>query len=131
MAKKKSYNFIVSLVLYPFDVMFSFAETDEQLLKTMKKVTSDGDWDEITESIKFSHPKQHAFTVIFTNGYTLIRMRKLPDNPDLVGILSHECFHAISGIMDRIGMPLQFGVSEEGYAYGIGYLVSKALEPLN
>ena len=35
--KSKSKNFIIPLVVYPFDVMVSLGETDEQLKKALSK----------------------------------------------------------------------------------------------
>ena len=45
------------------------------------------------------------------------------------GILGHECFHAVTHLIDSIGMYLDDS-SEEAYAYLYGYLFQKIFDIL-
>lgn len=114
----KSKNFIIPYVIYPFDIMFSFGETDIQLYSKLKRegITdfSDCDIGGITK----------ARTVMFKEGPTLIRMRHIPKSPEDFGHLQHEIFHAVDFLFMRISIEL-CDKSGEAYAYLIQYLTEQ------
>ncbi len=118
----KKQNFIIPLVVYPFNVMVSFGQTDDDLLKTLSNSLTD---DEIKDKEFWSVEKNgHGRTVLFGSGQTLIRMPKVPKTSKEYGSLQHEIFHATEFILSHIGMSL-CKKSDEAYAYLIGYLTTE------
>lgn len=120
---KKSDNFVIPLVIYPFDIMVSLGETDEQLRKTWEgKYKLEWREDMIL--------KGNGNCLITEDNQTLIRTRYYPaDNQDC-GILQHEIFHAVSMVLDRMGIKLDIMVSDEAYAYLIGYLTKQIYDKI-
>lgn len=119
---KKSQNFIIPLKIYPFDVMVSFGETNEQVDKVLKKydLTADD-----VHAATFTSRTVQGRTVMFSSNQTLIRLKSYPRTPIEYGDLQHEIFHAVTFIMDRIGMKLVIVESDEAYAYLVGYLTTE------
>lgn len=116
----RSLNFIVPLVVYPFDVMISIAETDEQLRKSFKKYSIEED-----ELWKWPHETAEGRFCLFPTNQGLIRLRRLPKTPQQYGYIQHEIFHYVTSVLDRIGMKLIIQESDEAYAYLIGYLTTE------
>jgi hypothetical protein len=69
--------------------------------------------------------------VIFECGATIIRLWNYPTYPEDFGSLAHEIFHAVSFVMYKIGQTLEIRVSDESYAYLIGYLTKEIYKKLN
>ncbi len=114
-------NFIIPLVVYPFDVMVSFGQTDDELLKNLLKCLTE---EQIRNKELWSDNEKDGGTVIFASGQTLIRMPKIPKSAKEYGTLQHEIFHATEFVLSRIGMIL-CDKSDEAYAYLIGYLTTQ------
>lgn len=116
--KHKSLNFIIPLVVYPFDVMVSFCQSDQDLTKSLNR--NGWKWDDLLKL------KGDGKFVLFPefNG-TVIRMRHYPDNPDRKGTLAHEVFHAVTYILDLIGMDFKINSSDEAYSYLTGYITKE------
>lgn len=112
--KSKSINFIIPLVVYPLDLMVSLGETDKQLKKALAKTQTE--WDDnmtITGTGRF----------IMNDDWTsIIRTKVFPETPAHFGILQHEIFHAVTNMLDRIGMKFIPLKSDEAYSYLIEYL---------
>lgn len=122
----KSMNFIIPLVIYPFDVMVSFAESDEQVVAHLKKYgidTTDNKGWTFEETTK-------GRCVIFPGHQTLIRLLDFPTTVEQYGCLQHEIFHAVHFITRKMGFKLKVS-SCEAYAYLIGYLTEKIYEKIN
>lgn len=118
----KSKNFIIPLVVYPFDLMVSFGETDEQLFARLRKTNVKEDE---FNNAAFDGDECKGRYCLFKCGASLIRLRHTPKTSADFGYLHHELFHAVSGIMWRIGVQLEIKVSDEAYAYLIGYLTEQ------
>src|SRR5687768_3308735 len=118
----KKMNFIIPLVVYPFDVMVSFGETNEEIDKILIKygLTSDD-----VSLATFTSKTVQGRTVMFASNQTLIRLPRIPKTNREYADLAHEIFHAVSYIMHRIGMPLKIQKSDEAYAYMVGYLTEE------
>lgn len=124
MSKSKSLNIIIPLIVYPFDVMVSIAESDDVLFDKLKTKGID-----IT-GIDFSHSSsQKGRTIIFRSNQTLIRIYKLGETPEFYGTLAHEIFHAVEFIAEKIGLKLTDD-SDEAYAYLIGYITTEIYKHL-
>lgn len=118
--KNKSINFIIPLVVYPFDVMISLGENDEALFAKLKKHGVD-----ITDTnLHVYSDTAEGRCVLFKGNQTLIRMYRLENTPEWHGNLAHEVFHSVEFIMERVGMKLTIE-SDESYAYLIGYLTTE------
>lgn len=113
---KKSKNFIVPLVIYPFDIMVSFCQTDEELKKQLQKVGSE--WDDKMKCVGMG-----SFCMNDKN-QSVIRLWNYPETCEQYGVLQHEIFHAVTFILDRMGMKLELFTSDEAYSYLIGYLIT-------
>lgn len=121
--RKKSLNFIVPLVVYPFDVMVSFGQSDEEIANSLKK--KGWRWDDLLKL------KGDGKFIIFPDiNAAVIRMKYIPDYEEGKGTLAHEIFHAITYILDRVGMELKIGHSDEAYSYLIGYLTKEIYKKL-
>ncbi len=112
-------NFIVPLQVYPFDVMVSYDQTDKQLRKSLKKYKIHNN------AFKPVFNTQETDVAMFCiNNYnqSIIRIKKCEDKYTLISYLNHELLHAVTVILDRMGFKLEILVSDEAYAYLMGYL---------
>lgn len=112
-------NFIVDVPVYGFEVMFSFGETDEDLLanKLLKKQKG---WEGI-----LNMPDTSLGRCIMTEtNATLVRLPRVPECVADHGTLAHEIFHAAHMILSKVGIKLSFK-SDEAFAHLIGYLTTK------
>jgi hypothetical protein len=119
-------NLIIPLVIYPYDVMVSVSETDRQLKSVLKKYGLDKE----EELYKYSSPNKIAKSALFPGDQCLIRIKNTPTTPSDWGNLQHEIFHVVTFIMWKVGMCLEIKISDEAYAYLIGYLTKAIYEKL-
>lgn len=124
--KKKKLNFILPLVVYPFDIMISFGETDQEVISALKK---NGINDE--EQLKGVILKGVGRYCMFDNNSSLIRLWTIPEYAADYGTMAHEIFHATCYILDKVGMDLQLKVSDEAYSYLIGYITTEIYKRLH
>jgi hypothetical protein len=122
-SRKQSLNVIVPLVIYPFDVMFSFGETDELLKRRLKRFGLD--WDPTYEMEETTMGR----TILTPGNTTVLRLKKIPESYMEYGFLAHEIFHAVTFLLERIGMTLT-AASDEAYAYLIGYVTKEIYKRL-
>ncbi len=115
-------NFIIPLVIYPFDVMFSLGETDEQLKKQFKKYN-------IEESNYFEYELQKGRCSQFKTGQVIVRLKHKPKTINDLACLQHEIYHAVNYILSFIGIKYSDD-SEEAYAYLITYLTEQCYKKL-
>ena len=120
--KTKKLNFIIPLVIYPFDVMVSIGETHEELNKRLKRYDISLDQE---ESDHFDRTSLQGRTILFPTGQTILRLKKVPETPFEYGVLAHEIFHAATFILHRVGIKLELQTSDEAYSYLIGYLTAE------
>lgn len=116
MAKKKL-NAIIPLVIYPFDVMVSFGQSDKEFKKYLS--AKGVEWNDI-----FIMDGQGKY-VMTNRNQSIIRLWNYPDEPELYGTLQHEIFHCVTMILDKVGMKFDLQSSDEAYAYLIGYLTTE------
>jgi hypothetical protein len=109
----KGYSFSVPCPPYDIDLIVSVMQTDVEFTRLLKR--------KINPSYHSAIPKSYvgeiACFVKFENGQAAIRFK---ENPDL-NTLTHEVFHAVYGLFDRLGINLTKD-SEEAFAYFTGYL---------
>jgi hypothetical protein len=128
MAKNKSINFIIPLVIYPFDILVSVAEPDEVFAKTIVKHLPSSclrDLEDDNSILRLGETTQGRCVNLPTGHQTIIRIKKYPTSCRDYGILSHEIFHAVSFILWRMDIPLEIGKTDEVYAYLIDYVTTE------
>ncbi len=125
--KVKKLNFIIPLVVYPFDVMVSFGQTNDEVEVLFEKYNLTA---EDVSIATITSNTVRGRTVMFSTNQTLIRIVEYPVTPLDYGNLQHEIFHAVTFIMDRIGMKLVVEESDEAYAYLIGYISTEIYKKL-
>lgn len=117
---------LIPLVIYPFDVLVMMGYSDEEVREELHENQSEEDVD----LAMLKHDTVIGKAVLFDTNKSLIRMREIPTNPEGYKYLQHEIFHATTFILHRIGMKLKIGVSDEAYAYLVGYLTEKIYEEI-
>lgn len=121
--RNESLNFVIPLIIYPFEVMVSFQQTDIELTNSLKH--KGWRWDDL---LKFKGDGR--FIIYHDINGAVIRLKWFPTAPDLHGTLAHEIFHAATFLLDKAGAKLKVGVSDEAYAYLIGYLTTEIYKKL-
>lgn len=124
-------NFIIPLVIYPFDILFSVGETNKQLRKKLKGLLSDAAFEMAYDSDfldNFNPDSKTAGLCQFLRGHQKVIIR-LGRNASY-GVVAHEIFHAISMILIHLKMPLSHD-NDEAYAYLIEYLTEEFYRIIN
>lgn len=117
----KSKNFIISLDIYPFDVMISVGEDNKTLFKRLIKCGINENEAKLADYENIGDARY----CLFSTGQSLLRIKSFPKSSKDYGILQHEIFHVASAILYRIGMKLKINTSDEAYAYLIQFLTEK------
>ena len=126
--KAKPLNFIIPLVVYPFDILVSIGEGDAAFKKSIRKhlppdCLKDLESDNGILSLGIT---EKGRTINFSTGYqTVIRLKYFPSYPEDYGILSHEIFHACAFILWRMSINLEIEKTDEVYAYLIQYVTTE------
>lgn len=113
----------IEIPIDPFyvTVLVYIKYTSQEINKELQELT--GEYKEIFDK---NDELEDGITDI-QGKYAVILLRDTPNDPQSINTLSHEAFHAVIRIADRIGMELQIDKSEEFYAYLTGYIVEKTL----
>lgn len=119
---------LIPLVIYPFDVLVMMGYSDEEVREELSQY--EGISEEDIDLAMFKTYTTKGRAVMFETSQTFLRIREIPETPLDYGFLQHEIFHATSFILHRIGMKLKIGVSDEAYAYLVGYLTEKIYEEI-
>ena len=123
-------NAIIQLHIYPIDVMLSVGQTHKELCDSIEgKLNRKLSLSDINMLI-LDESKEAACAVLEGNKIVLI-LKKLPNTPSDFGALSHEIFHATACTLDYLGAKLEVGVSDEPYAYLLGFITEKVYEIIN
>ena len=117
-------NFIVPLIIYPFDVMVSINQDYDEFGKAVVKR-----WDStiLDDFKKQENVNQAGLAYVFTSESHLcamIKMDGLVKDGKGLGSLVHEIFHVSEFVLRKCGLVLNEN-SHEAYAYLIGYLTQE------
>lgn len=109
--------FTVDWQVYPFSVIVALGVTKDELLEYAGKYLTPRDVRYIEEQ-RFDSGK----TVFSVRDLTILWLEKYPN----IGspVLAHEVFHAVTFLMEEIGVPLN-RETNEAYAYAIEYLTKE------
>jgi len=118
---------LIPLVIYPFDVLVMMGYSDEETRHELHENQSEEDVD----GAMLKEATTLGKTVEFDGCVIYLRLTEIPSSPSMYGSLQHEIFHATTFILHRIGMKLKIGVSDEAYAYLVGYLTEKIYEEID
>lgn len=113
-------NFIVRGTVYPYDVMFSIGQTTKQLLKDANRFVPD--MNNKNNSLAVSGTGR---TIQTERNQLVVIIKDLPYAPQFHSTVAHEIFHAATMMLDRAGFKLEIMVSDEAYAYLIGWLTQE------
>ena len=119
-------NFIIDLKVYPFDVMVSFGESDDKLRKKLSGLGIDNE-DHLWQ---YGSDTCVGRAATLSNNASILRMRKNPETATEFATLHHEIFHVVTFVMMRVGIKLKILVSDEAYAYLIGYITKEIYKKL-
>lgn len=126
--KTKNISFIIKVDVYPFDILVSINQTDDQLGEILD--TYDLSKKDIRLT-KYRSKTSLGSAAMFSSNRSFIRLRKLPSTYEEFGTLAHEIFHVAAFILDRIGVELKMDVSDEAYAYLIGHITKRFYSETN
>jgi hypothetical protein len=116
-----SVNFTIDLTMIPYDIMVFYNEKDDNVSAILLEVGINKYEVEHMLNLK---DEEKGRTMITTNNYTIIRLKAV--NEDILpGIIAHESLHAISMIMEQMGVKFHPDFSEEIYTYALQYVVNK------
>lgn len=114
--------FTIDLKVFPFDIIFSVAQTKEEFLECVKDYDDKHEWVEHlfgNQSCRKGRTSHDSNT-----GVTMISIVDYPDTPFSYGVVSHEIFHAVDMILKHIGVEF-VGGTDEVYAYLIQYVTQE------
>jgi len=114
-------------VVYPFDIMVSIGESDDEFIKSCTKILAKEHVGELKEDevVCRMSQTQQGRTIMLSGNQTIIRLKSKPQSAREYGFMAHEVFHAVTFIMDRVGMKLKLMTSDEAYAYLVGYVTEE------
>lgn len=124
MKELKRINFIIPLIIYPFDVMISFNENYDQFANAVVKKWGSEILDDFNKC-----PKANSvgLTYVFTSEKCLcciLKINGLKKDANGIGTIAHEVFHAADFVLEKCGLQLNRN-SYEAFAYFVGYLMQE------
>jgi hypothetical protein len=118
--------FTVRLEIFPFDIRFSFGESDKRVIRWLKKHKFEKKDFEDVHMEDYCHGR----TIMFENGAQLIRMNVVPKRPIDFAHLHHEITHAVMFLLwVKIKTPHTMKTTET-YAYLTDYITEKVYDQI-
>ena len=125
-------NFILQVPPYPVEVMVSINETNDQLIRKVKRwLLNERTKLSFVESIEQDDVKEIGGVVYDCAGCGtfVLRISDPIKSAESHGCLAHEIFHVVEKVADHIGMKHCSG-SSEAFAYMISYLTENIYKRL-
>jgi len=114
---------ILPIDVFSTDVVVSINQSDDQLYDCLCHRFTREQFD-----LAFDDWKSDARTVTHSDGFIIVRFRgKIKKEPDTLGLVAHEAYHAAYAVLNKIGVQPGFE-TEEVYAYLIQFLVREILK---
>ena len=124
--KIKKAHFGLYNTVIKYETVFSFGESDEELIRKLKKYLPQ---DEL--NIEFWTDSVQGYCRIFNSGFLLIRLRELPNSCESYGVLAHEIFHSVELSLNRKGFSFNKNKPNETMAYCIQWTTENCYKKLN
>ena len=116
--KMKNIFKVIKGTVYPFDVLISINQTDDEFYSEVGHLSDDD-----LESVFLNLDETVlARSYITKNNVSIIRFMNLDKENIPHGLISHEALHITSYILKRVGIDFNFE-TEEAYAYFLNYIV--------
>lgn len=109
---------IISWELYPLDVIFTLGTTTEEIINYIGKKTT---YKLDDEEKKFLDVEGRLGRTVMLKGGPTVLWVKYNDG----GTITHEVFHAVCFLFDKIGIKFDNNIDDEAWAYAIEFLVRK------
>ena len=120
---------VVNLTMFPYHIMVSVGETDEEFSKRMLRYES-MNHEKIAALCHLNKLTNQGTTMMFEDGVAVVRVLRLTNKSKQHAILAHELFHAVTLVLHRAGVDFQMDVSDEVYAYGIGHITEQVYDKI-
>jgi len=127
MKRLPSTHFIFNCEVYPFDIIVSVNQTDDELKEWLPKT---GLTKKDMKAVTKLGPSVTGKCVMYKDTRTVIRILQHEDSP-IEFVIAHEIFHAAALIMDTVGIRLDEQTNSEAYAYLIGYITKEFYYNIN
>lgn len=111
----------IDIPIYNKSILISINEKDKALMKQLKGINL------TLDDIKRNSKYQRGTAILLDSDDVFIRMYTEVSTPEDYGFFHHELFHAVSMILQSLGLVLNVG-SEEAFTYLYGYVTQKAYE---
>ena len=112
--------------VFKYETLFSFGETDQQLISKLKRFIPA---EELI--IGWGSDSCQGYCRMFECGVLLVRMRNLPLTCEDYGILAHEIFHSVEISLARKGIEFNNNMINESLAYSIEHTTKNCYKKLN
>ena len=114
---------IIPVDVFSTDVLVSINQSDDKLYDRLCHRFTREQFD-----LAFDDWKSDARTVTHSDGFIIVRFRgKIKKEPDTLGLVAHEAYHAAYAVLNKIGVQPGFE-TEEVYAYLIQFLVREIIK---
>lgn len=122
MSKLQNTFFLIPIEIYGFDIMVSIDEPDDKLRNRLIKYGST--YEDCEELMNLSETVRGRCVMLPSN-QTVIRLKVLLSKYEMMGVIAHEVFHATTFLLHKIGIKFDLNVSDEVYAYLLGYITTE------
>ena len=116
---------IIKVTVYPFDVLVSLNQTDEEFYSEVGHL-SDDDLEDVFLNLDETVLARSYFT---KNNISIVRFVNIDKDNLPHGLISHEIFHITTFILNKVNIKFSFE-TDESYAYLLHYLIDEVYEIL-
>ena len=121
--------FTISLVIFPYDVIVSYAQNDKEIKSSLHELGVDEKT--IKDVTLYPISSYNGLCVPANNNLqVVIRIKKGLDKYTKLGVVVHEVTHATIFIYDAIGSKLTIDSSDEFYCYMNQYLTTEIMKKI-
>jgi len=114
---------VIPIEVFCTDILVSINQSDYALYNEVSSKFTREEFDSA-----YDDWKSDARTVTHSDGFVIVRFRnKIGRDPRMIGLVSHESYHAAYSILSRIGIQPGYE-TEEVYAYLVQYIVTEILK---
>lgn len=118
----KRQSFVIKHGSYPFDVYIAIGLEDDEVFGELEKLGIELD-DEAKVGLKLEGVGR---SMMLSGGASVLRLRLTKDKHEFIANLSHEVFHCVEFLFDRVGLKYHID-SGEAWAYQIQHLTEQVV----